>query len=103
MFQAVSFKVTRTDVNLILAELRDDVPDALNAPLMSALLAASKRLDRDAALLADTRYEQTTDLWLPEKHAQPFREWLDRAALRRSAVGDHGTAQAFVHLRGSER
>jgi hypothetical protein len=78
VFKAVSFKVTWTDVNLILAELRDDPPDALNAPLLSALLAASTRLDLDAARLVGGRYEQTTDLRLPEKHAQPFREWLDR-------------------------
>jgi hypothetical protein len=103
VFKAVSFKVTWTDVNLILAELRDDLPDALNAPLLSALLAASTRLDLDAARLVGGRYEQTTDLRLPEKHAQPFREWLDRATLRRSAIADHGKAQAFVRLRGSER
>jgi hypothetical protein len=103
VFKAVSFKVTWADVNLILAELRDDPPDALNAPLLSALLAASTRLDLDAARLIGGSYEQTTDLQLPEKHAQPFREWLDRATFRRSAVGDHGKSEAFVRLRGSER
>jgi hypothetical protein len=95
--------VTRNDVNHILAELADYRPsDVLYAALLTGLLDAEARLDTDASRL-DTGHEQTTDLLLPEEHAQPFREWLERAVMRGSSAGDHAKAQAFARLHGSER
>jgi len=96
------FDVTRTDVDLILAELHHDHPDGLNAPLLGALLAAVTSLDSGARRLG-TGNEPTTDLLLPEKHAQAFREWLERAVARRRSAADHAKAQAFARVHGSER
>jgi hypothetical protein len=97
------FYVTQKDVDLALAELRDQRPtDVLYAALLAALYHAAVRLDTNASRL-DTGYEQRADLLLPEEHAQPFRDWLQRAVMRRSAAGDHVKAQAFARLHGSER
>jgi hypothetical protein len=96
------FDVTRTDVDLILAELHHDPPDGLNAPLLGALLAAVTSFDSGTGRLG-TCHEPTTDLLLPEKHAQAFREWLERAVMRRRDTGDHAKAQVFARVHGSER
>jgi hypothetical protein len=99
----VRFAVSRKDVDLVLAELRNQLPaDALYGALMAAVLDAAVRLDTEASRL-DTSHEQTTELRLPEEHAQPFREWLQRAVVRWSAAGDHAKAQAFARVHGSER
>lgn len=39
------FEVSREDVDVLLAELRNDHPEALYAPLLEALLAAAATLD----------------------------------------------------------
>jgi hypothetical protein len=97
------FDVTRNDVNRILVELMDYRPsDVLFTAFLAALLEAAARLDTDASRL-DTGHEQTTDLVLPEEHAQSFREWIERAVMRESSAGDHAKAQAFARLHGSER
>jgi hypothetical protein len=97
------FAISRKDVELVLAELRNQLPaDVLYAALMAAVLDAAARLDTEASRL-DTSHEQTTELRLPEEHAQPFREWLQRAVMRWSSVGDHAKAQALARLHGSER
>jgi hypothetical protein len=97
------FAVSRKDVDLVLAELRSQLPaDVLYAALVAALLDAAARLDTEASRL-DTSHEQTTDFLLPEEHAQSFREWLQRAVMRWSSAGDHAKAQAFARLHGSER
>ena len=102
MPQTARFYVTRKDVNRILVELTDYRPsDVSYAALCAALLDAAARLDTDASRL-DTGHEQTTDLLLPEEHAQPFREWLERAVMRGSSAGDHAKAQAFARLHRAE-
>ena len=103
MAETARFAVSRKDVDLVLAELRTQRPtDVLYAAFLAALHDAAARLDTDASRL-DTGHEQMTDLLLPEEHAQPFREWLQRAVMRRSSAGDHAKAQAFARLHGSER
>jgi hypothetical protein len=85
------FYVTRKDVDLVLAELRNQRPtDVHYAALLAALLDAAARLATDASRL-DTGHEQMTDLPppLPEEHAQPFREWLQCTVMRWSSAGDH--------------
>jgi Natural resistance-associated macrophage protein len=72
------------------------------AALLAAMHDAAVRLDTDASRL-NTGHEEMTDLLLPEEHAQPFREWLQRAVMRWSSAGDHAKAQAFARLHGSER
>jgi hypothetical protein len=97
------FAVSRKDVDLVLAELRNQRPtDVQYAALLAALQDVAVRLDTDASRL-DTGHEQMTDLLLPEEHAQPFREWLQRTVMRWSSAGDHAKAQAFARLHGSER
>jgi hypothetical protein len=97
------FAVSRKDVDLVLAELRNQRPtDVLHAALLAAMHDAAVRLDTDASRL-NTGHEQMTDLLLPEEHAQPFREWLQRAVMRWSSADDHAKAQAFARLHGSER
>ena len=103
MPRTARFDVTRKDVNRILAELSDYRPSEVSyAALLAALLDAAARLDTDASRL-DTGHEQTTDLLLPEEHAPPFREWLERAVMRGSSAGDHAKAQALARLHGAER
>jgi hypothetical protein len=96
------FAVTRKDVDLILAELHDDQPEALKTPLLRALLAAAMSFDSDARPL-DTGPQSTTDLRLPEKHAQAFQEWLERAVMRGCDTGDRAKAEAFARVHGSDR
>jgi hypothetical protein len=96
------FYVTRKDVDLVLAGLRNQRPtDVHYAALLAALLDAAARLATDASRL-DTGHEQMTDLLLPEEHAQPFREWLQCTVMRWSSAGDHVKAQAFARLHGSD-
>jgi hypothetical protein len=99
----VRFAVSRDDMDLVLAELRNQRPtDVLYAALLAALHDAAVRLDTDASRL-DTGHEQMTELLLPGEHAQPFREWLQRTVMRWSSAGDHAKAQAFARVHGSER
>jgi hypothetical protein len=100
----VNFVVSRSDVNLMLAELRDHHPEALSAlwtPLLEALVAASAALDTDASRL-DTGHRQTTGLHVPAEHVELFQQWLEQSALR-AVTTDPAKAQAFVRIRDSSR
>jgi hypothetical protein len=68
------FYVTRKDVDLVLAELRNQRPtDVHYAALLAALLDAAARLATDASRL-DTGHEQMTDLppHCPRSTPSPF-------------------------------
>jgi hypothetical protein len=96
MPNTVRFLVSRRDVYLLLAELRDHLPkpNTLYAALLEQLLGAAAFLDTGSA--------DKTDLELPEKDAQAFREWLKRAEIREIA-GDPAKSNAFARLRACER
>jgi hypothetical protein len=91
MAQRTSSVVSRTDVSLLLAELREQPDDALYAPLLEALLVVARTLEARAP-------STTTYLDLPGEHAEPFRAWLTQAALRASRSGDHAKAAAFKRI-----
>jgi hypothetical protein len=96
MAETASFVVSRADVTLLLAELRDHPSDPVYAPLLEALLAAAQTLEAGAP--SQGASDPTTRLGLPAEHVQPFRMWLARAALRASRVGQHGEAAAFKRV-----
>jgi hypothetical protein len=98
----VRFSVSRTDVHLLMTELRDHQPGLLAALLQQALQDAAARLDTDASRL-DTGRVQLAVLQLPGEHVTPFRQWLEQVTLRESAAGDPAKAQAFARVRLSER
>jgi hypothetical protein len=99
--QTAWFVVSRTDVSLLLAELRDQPHEALYALLLEALLAAAQTLEASAP--SQGASPTTTRLGLPAEHADPFRIWLARATLRASRSGDHGKAAAFKRIYESKQ
>jgi hypothetical protein len=102
MGETSRFQVTRTDVNLILAELAEKPQPLLYAPLMEALLAGAAALDSDASQ-PNTGHQQTTVLPLTGEYAPFFRRWLQAAAIRARACAarDEVRAQAFDGIRCS--
>jgi hypothetical protein len=100
--KTVRFDITREDLNLLLAELRDYHGTAWFDALVNALLEAVAALDTHASRL-DTSHPQETELPLAEEHAPAFRQWLEDAATRAHGAGDHAKADAFARVRASER
>ena len=90
------FVVSRTDVSLLLAELRDQPHETLHGALLEALLAAAQTLEASAP--SQGAFPTTTRLGLSAEHADPFRIWLARATLRASRSGDQGKAVAFKRI-----
>ena len=88
--------VSRTDVNLLLAELRDNPQNPIYAPLLAALLAAAHTLDSTAP--SQSASPTTTDLGIPAEYADQFRTWLAHRAVRASSTGDQGNAAALKRI-----
>jgi hypothetical protein len=99
--QTAWFVVSRTDVTLLLAELRDQPPDAFHGPLLEGLLSAAQTLEAGAPSQGATL--TTTRLGLPAEHADPFRIWLARATVRADRGGDKGKAVALKRIWESMR
>jgi hypothetical protein len=98
--QITRFAVSREDVSLLLAELGNDHPEALYAPLLQTLLAAAATLDARAAE-RNARQPRTTNLLIAGEHVEAFREWLTRAEAR---VADNpAKAVVFARVRASRR
>jgi hypothetical protein len=84
----VLFVVAQADAIALLSDLDSNEPSALYAQLFRQLTAAAQ--------------VSSTELPIPEDHAESFREWLDRAQLRHTRNGDLKKAQAFGRVRRSE-
>ena len=88
-------------MSLLLAELRDQPSEPLYAPLLQALLAAAQTLEAGAP--SQGASPTTTRLGLLTEHADAFRAWLLRAAVRANRAGEHPRAAAFERLWESMR
>jgi hypothetical protein len=96
------FIVSRPDVSLLLAELRDHPQDPIYAPLLAALLTAAQTLDSTAPSQGVSA--TTTDLGIPAEYADQFRTWLAHRAVRASRMtGDQGKAAVFKRIWQSMR
>jgi hypothetical protein len=101
MAETAWFSVSRTDVSLLLAELRDQPPEPFHSPLLEGLLPAAQTLEAYAS--SQGASPTTTPLGLPAEHAEPFKFWLFRAAVQASRAGDHPKAAALKRIRESMR
>ena len=90
------FIVSRTDVGLLLAELREQAQGPFHVLLLKALVAAAQTLEASAPSQGAT--PTTTRLGLPAEHAEPFKLWLVRAAVRASRSGDPVKAAALKRI-----
>jgi hypothetical protein len=101
MAETAQFVVSRMDLTLLLAELRDHPSDPLYSPLLEALLTAAQRLDAGAP--SQGASETKIHLIIPAEHAEPFKFWLLRASVRASQASEDSKAVAFKRIRESMR
>jgi hypothetical protein len=83
------FIVAPPDAAILCGDLDPAEPSPLYAQVFKRLTAA-----RDI--------RATTELRISEDHAEPFRDWLDRANARHAKNGDSKKAEAFARVRRSE-
>jgi hypothetical protein len=88
----VRFYVAKPDVAILLGDLDPREPSPLFAGVFKQLTAA-----------ADTESPADVEMQVEAARAQPFRDWLNRAALRYAKEGHWTKARAFARVRHSEQ